>query len=139
MVGDKFRQRKWLINAAFSLCKYICREFFFFLTFFELTLLLKTAHYRSFNSFLFSCCLRFSPPIQILILNTTGVSVSCILGLQHWQWNLYKTTAIRTTQKWSSWTGGCLIKHLYKTITNQIWSFLASCWFLFPLWMVYKQ
>ena len=22
-------------------------------------------------------------------------------------------------QKWSSWTGGCLIKHLYKTTTNQ--------------------
>ena len=29
-------------------------------------------------------------------------------------------------KKWSSWTGGRLIKHLYKTTTNQIWSFLAG-------------
>ena len=32
--------------------------------------------------------------------------------------NLYKTTTLGTIQKWSSWTGGCLIKHLYKTTTN---------------------
>ena len=40
--------------------------------------------------------------------------------------NLYKTTTFGTTQKESSWTGGCLIKHLYKTTTNQIWSFLEG-------------
>ena len=43
------------------------------------------------------------------------------------QSNLYKTTTLGTTQKWSSWTGGRLIKHPYKTTTNQIWSFLAGC------------
>ena len=32
--------------------------------------------------------------------------------------NLYKTTTLGTIQKWSSWTCGCLIKHLYKTTTN---------------------
>ena len=29
-------------------------------------------------------------------------------------------------QKWLSWTGGGLIKHLFKTTTNQIWLFLAG-------------
>ena len=42
------------------------------------------------------------------------------------QSNLYKTTTLGTSQKWSFWTGGRLIKHLYKTTTNQIWSLLAS-------------
>ena len=49
------------------------------------------------------------------------------------QSNLYKTTTLRTTQKQSSWTCGCFIKHLYKTTTNKIWSFLAGFQFLFPL------
>ena len=31
------------------------------------------------------------------------------------QSNLYKTTILGTTLKWSSWAGGYLIKHLYKT------------------------
>ena len=39
---------------------------------------------------------------------------------------LYKTTTIGTTQKWSSWAGGCLIKHLYKTATKQIQPSLAG-------------
>ena len=34
---------------------------------------------------------------------------------------------------------GRLIKHLYKTTTNQIRSFLANFYFLFPLRMFYKQ
>ena len=42
------------------------------------------------------------------------------------QSNVYKTTTLVTTQKWSTWTGGRLIKHPYKTITNQIWSLLAG-------------
>ena len=37
------------------------------------------------------------------------------------QSNLYKTTTRGTTQKWLSWAGGRLIKHLYKTNVNQIW------------------
>ena len=45
--------------------------------------------------------------------------------------NLYKMTALRTTQKWLSWAGGCLIKHLYKTTTNQMWSFLAGFYLFF--------
>ena len=28
--------------------------------------------------------------------------------------------------KWSPWTSGRLIKHLYKTTTNKIWSLLAD-------------
>ena len=45
--------------------------------------------------------------------------------------NLYKMTALGTTQKWLSWAGGCLIKHLYKTTTNQMSSFLAGFYFIF--------
>ena len=39
------------------------------------------------------------------------------------QSNLHKTTTLGTTQKRLSWTGGCLIRHLYKITTNQIWLF----------------
>ena len=39
---------------------------------------------------------------------------------------LYQTTTFGTTQNWSFWTGGRLIKHLYKTTINQIWSLLAG-------------
>ena len=42
------------------------------------------------------------------------------------QSNLYKMTTLGTTQKWSSWTSGHLIKHLCKTISNKIWSFLTG-------------
>ena len=42
------------------------------------------------------------------------------------QSNLYKMTTLGTTQKWSSWKGGRLIKILYQVTTNQIWSFLAG-------------
>ena len=41
------------------------------------------------------------------------------------QSNLYKTTTLGTTQKWSSWTGGRLIKHLYKMTANQSRSFFG--------------
>ena len=50
----------------------------------------------------------------------------------HWwahllmQSNLYKTPTLGTTQKWSPWAGGCLIKHLYKTTTKQMLSSLAG-------------
>ena len=39
------------------------------------------------------------------------------------QSNLYKTATLGTIQKWSSWTGGRLIKHLSKRTRNQIWPF----------------
>ena len=42
------------------------------------------------------------------------------------QSNLCKTTTLGNTQKWSSWTSGRLIKHLYKTNTKRMW----SLWFL---------
>ena len=38
---------------------------------------------------------------------------------------MYKTTTLGTTQSWSSEAGGCLIKHLYKTATKQMGSFLV--------------
>ena len=41
------------------------------------------------------------------------------------QSHLYKMITLGTTQKWSSWTGGRLIKHLYKMTTNQIRSFFG--------------
>ena len=47
-------------------------------------------------------------------------------GTREIQSNLYKTTSLGTIQKWFSWTDGCLIKHLSKVTTNQIWSFLAD-------------
>ena len=55
------------------------------------------------------------------------------------QSNLFKTTTLGTSQKRSSWTGGRLTKHLYKTTTNKFWSFLAGFSFLFPLSMFYKK
>ena len=42
------------------------------------------------------------------------------------QSDLYKMTTLGTTQKWSSWAGGCLMKQLYKMTTNQVWLFLAA-------------
>ena len=48
------------------------------------------------------------------------------------QSNPHKTTILETTQKWPSRTGGRLIKHLYKTTTNKISSFLADFLVLFP-------
>ena len=42
------------------------------------------------------------------------------------QSNLYKKTTLGTTQKWSFWKGGHLIKNLHQVTTNQIWSFLAG-------------
>ena len=42
------------------------------------------------------------------------------------QSNLCKMTTLGTTQKWSSWAEGHLIKHLYKTANNQMWSLLAG-------------
>ena len=42
------------------------------------------------------------------------------------QSNLYKMTTLGTTQKWSSWASGCLIKHLYTITTKQMWSSLAG-------------
>ena len=41
-----------------------------------------------------------------------------------------KTTTLGTMWKRLSWTDGRLIKHLYKTATNQMWSFLPGfCFF----------
>ena len=37
----------------------------------------------------------------------------------------YKMTTLGTTQKWSSWGDGRLIKHLHKTATSKLWLFLA--------------
>ena len=42
------------------------------------------------------------------------------------QSDLHKTITSRTTQKRSFWRGGRLIKHLYNTTTNQIWTFFAG-------------
>ena len=42
------------------------------------------------------------------------------------QSNQHKKITLATTQEWSSWEGGQLIKHLYKTTTNQMPSFLAG-------------
>ena len=47
------------------------------------------------------------------------------------QSNLYKMAPLGTTQKWFSWASGCLIKHLYKTTTSQMGSFLADLSFFF--------
>ena len=54
------------------------------------------------------------------------VQVKMLLLPQLLQSNLYKTTTLGTTQKWSSWAGGRLIKHLHKTTTKQMWSLLAG-------------
>ena len=46
--------------------------------------------------------------------------------------NWYKTTSFGTTQKWSSWTGSRLIKHLYKTATNKIRLFMGGFFDFIP-------
>ena len=58
--------------------------------------------------------------------NVFHVIVNAYSIVQYVQSNLYKTTTLGTTQKWSSWTGGRLVKHCYKTTTNQIWSLVAG-------------
>ena len=51
----------------------------------------------------------------------------CVLSFNEAvQSDLHKTTTHWTPQKWLSWAGGRLLKHLYKTTTNQMWSFLAG-------------
>ena len=42
------------------------------------------------------------------------------------QSKLYKMATLGTIQNWLSWIGGPLIKHLYKTTTNQLWLLLAG-------------
>ena len=66
----------------------------------------------------------------------------CSRNIYRYDWlqsNLYKTTTLWTTQKWSSWKGGRLIKILCQATTNQIWSFLAGFSFFFHRWMFYKK
>ena len=44
-----------------------------------------------------------------------------LISFEAWlQSNLYKTTILGTTQKWSPWTGGRLIKHHYKMTINLV-------------------
>ena len=43
-----------------------------------------------------------------------------------------KTTTLGAIRKRLSWTDGRLIKHLYKTATNQMWSFLPGFCFFVP-------
>ena len=40
--------------------------------------------------------------------------------------NLYKTSTLGNTQKWLSWAGLHLIKHLHKTATKQMCLSLAG-------------
>ena len=42
------------------------------------------------------------------------------------QSNMYKTTTLGNTQKWSSWAGGHLKKHLYKMATKHMYLFFAG-------------
>ena len=48
------------------------------------------------------------------------------------QSNLYKTSTLGTTQKWSYWTGGRLIKHLHKMTTAKCGSFEQVFRVFFP-------
>ena len=63
--------------------------------------------------------------IDIIIFNNSFSAerdYKCqILLWQILQSDLYKTTTPGATQKWLSWTGGHLIKHLYKMTTSQLW------------------
>ena len=78
--------------------------------------------------------------IMVFELELCIVAIKCCFGMQqrhmqyylqlqacviHMQSNLYKKITFGTTQKWLVWAGGCSIKHLYETTTNQIWSLLA--------------
>ena len=71
-------------------------------------------------------CIR-KKPARCIQKNLKNVCYSCC------QSNLHKTTTFGTTQKWSSWTGGRLIKHLYKMTTKksgcswQVFSFYSHC------------
>ena len=84
------------------------------------SLLLSNCHsFRELSGFFYLLQIE----IAALFIHSCNSLLLTILLLQS---NLYKMTNIATTQKQPSWTGGCLIKHLYKTTTNQIWSFLAG-------------
>ena len=68
------------------------------------------------------------------IPSSTVPGIRILLRLVQFEWNVFKiqsnmymTITLGTTQKWSSWPGGRLIKHLYQTNANQIWSFLTGC------------
>ena len=56
-------------------------------------------------------CIRKKSARQIQ-KNLKNICYSC------YQSNLHKTVTLGTTQKWSSWTGGCHTKHLYKMTTK---------------------
>ena len=66
-----------------------------------------------------------------MVLVLSFVETKIVSNLMFLQSNLDKTTILRTPQKWSSWPGGCLTKHLFKTVIKQIWLFLAGFQF-FP-------
>ena len=66
-----------------------------------------------------------------MVLVLSFVETKTVSNLMFLQSNLHKTTIRRTPQKWSSWPGGCLTKHLYKTVMKQMWLFLAGFQF-FP-------
>ena len=65
---------------------------------------------------------KYKPDLSI---SDSSWDNSCCMKLVI-QSNLYKITTFGTTQKCFFWAGGRLIKRLYKTTTNQIWSLLAG-------------
>ena len=69
---------------------------------------------------------RCFPVSYTKFLRTHFGGCFCDLHIHVYTVNLCKTTTLGTTQKWSSWAGGRLVKHLYKTTTDEMWSFLAG-------------
>ena len=66
--------------------------------------------------------------IFIHFTNQITLKPSLAENLKLIQSNLYKMTTLGTRQKWSSWTGGRLIKHLHKwpqTKSGRSWQFVS--------------
>ena len=70
----------------------------------------------------------FQASVATLASIPLSVNTFLLLMKQYSQTYIYigLTVLLGTTQKWSPWTSGCLIKHLYKMTTNQMWSFFAG-------------
>ena len=70
------------------------------------------------------------PKTRKLLVNLkAGFHSSCFGDRTKYHWiqsNLYNRNTLETTQKWSSWTGGRLMKHLHEATTSQIWWFWAG-------------
>ena len=92
----------------------------------NLTALLVNLGWKKVSNGVTIKILNFSNILRLLVGVRKGIQpLKCLPNYKKCQFlvnlvhsNLNKTTTVGTSQKWSLWTGGRLIKHLYKTTRN---------------------